>query len=237
MTSFARYAIKQPKPLLWTGFILAIIVVTVAIQWYIYRSSSLTQLQLIVEMQHVQQNLEEHLNIQTFFNRGLIDKSTKLNIILIRQRQHLAIQKVTDKQLRLELVKLQGEVIKLNKELVFYRIINKGNNSGKLQIYEFKIYAYDRTSGIYNYRIIITQGNEISKALAGTIIINAIYNDDEGQEITVSKRPLNLRYVQVVKGQIEIFNNVKPNKIIIIIKQKKKPNISKTFDWDIEDKY
>ena len=158
--------------------------------------------------------------------------------MLTNQRQYLAIQKATDKQLRLQLVKLQNKVIELNKELIFYQVITKGNSSSKLQIHKFQLYAYNHTSDDYCYRIVITQGNEMSKVLTGTIIvaIHAKYNG-KNHEIILREHPLNLRHVQVIKGQIKIANNIKPKKITIMIKQEKQPNILEIFDWNIGDKH
>ncbi|NQY51906.1 MAG: hypothetical protein HRT91_04410 [Piscirickettsiaceae bacterium] len=238
MRFLAKYVIKQPKPLRWTGFILVIIGTTVAIQWYVDRSDSLIHLKLIVQLEYIQQNLERRLHIQMLLNRKLIDISAEFNDMLTNQQQYIAIQNVTDKRLRLRLIDLQDEVIELNKELIFYQVITKGNSSSKLRVHEFQLYAYNHTSGDYRYRIVITRGNEIIKSLAGTIIvgIHAKYNG-KNQKILVGKHPLNLRHVQVIKGQIKIANNIKPKKITIIIKQKKQPNILEIFDWNIGDKH
>ena len=193
---------------------------------------------MIVQLEYIQQNLERRLHIQMLLNRKLIDISAEFNDMLTNQQQYIAIQNVTDKRLRLRLIDLQDEVIELNKELIFYQVITKGNSSSKLRVHEFQLYAYNHTSGDYRYRIVITRGNEIIKSLAGTIIvgIHAKYNG-KNQKILVGKHPLNLRHVQVIKGQIKIANNIKPKKITIIIKQKKQPNILEIFDWNIGDKH
>ncbi len=86
MSSLARYVIREPKPLRWTGFIFVIIGTTIAMQWYINRGNSLMQLQLIAQLEYIQQNLEQRLNIQTLLNSELIDSIVALNVMLTDQR-------------------------------------------------------------------------------------------------------------------------------------------------------
>lgn len=53
----------------------------------------------------------------------------------------------------------------------------------------------------------------------------------------MNEHALNLRHVQVVEGQLKIADNIEPTDITVTVQQKKKSNISQTFDWQVEDKH
>jgi len=238
MSSLKKHVIKQPKPFHWFGFIVAIIGITFAVQWYMNQNSSLAQEQLIVKLEQLQQNLEQQLELQTTQNHQLGETNTELNNLLTEQQHHLAIQQATDQQLQEQLVDLQNKVISLNKELVFYQTVTQGNSSSKLQVRDLILQAIDGTTDSYRYRVVITQGQKITKALSGTINISiAAKQDGKSKTITINEHPLKLRHVQVIEGQLKIADNIEPEKLIITIKQKKKKNVSQKFDWQVADNH
>ncbi|PCH65081.1 MAG: hypothetical protein COC04_02890 [Gammaproteobacteria bacterium] len=238
MSSLAKHVIKQPQPLRWLGIILAIIATTVAIQWYINQNSSLAQQQYVEKLEKLQLNLEQQLQIKTTQNLQLNESNAELNNILTEQQHHLAIQQATDEQLQQQVVELQNELINLHKELVFYQTVTQGNSSSKLQIRNILLQADDHSADSFRYRVVITQGQKITKALTGTITIStATKRNGKTENIMVKEHSLNLRHVQVIEGQLKITDNTEPEKIIITIKQKKKKTVSQIFDWQVEDAY
>ena len=238
MSLLSKYVIKQSKPLRWIGFVLFIIVVTIAIQWCLNQNISLEQLQLISTSEQLQRDLEQQLYVQTSQNRQLCASNATLRSIFRKQQQYLAIQQATNQRLRLQLVKLRSEAMTLEKELSFYQGVTQGNSSSKLQVHKFQLQAYGNTTNSYRYRFVLTQGKEIGKVLIGTISISInAKHDGKNEKIVVNEHLLNLRHVQVIEGQLKIAENIKPQELTITIKQKKKPNTSQTFDWQIEDKH
>jgi len=235
MSSLAKHVIKQPRPLRWVGFILAVIATTFAVQWSMNQDSSLAQQQQIAKFVQHQQELEQQLQDQITQNKQLRESNADLELKQTEQQQHLAIQQATDQQLQLQLVELQNNVITLNKELVFYQAITQGNTSSKLQVREFHLRADDYSANSYRYRLVITQGQKISKALTGTIEIK-INSKRNGKSKTImtKEHPLNLRHVQVIEGQLKIEDNIDPQTITVTIKQKRKTATSQTFDWQIQ---
>jgi len=235
MSSLNKHVIKQPKPLRWLGFILAIIAITFAIQWYANQNSSLAQQQQVEELSQQQQTLRQQLKDQVRQNQQLSETNADLQLKQTEQQHHLAIQQATDQQLQQQLVELQNKVITLNKELVFYQSITQGNTSSKLQVREFQLSADEHTVDSYRYRLVITQGKKISKALTGTIDISIKPKRDSNNEsITLKEHTLNLRHVQVIEGLLKIADNIEPETITVTIKQKKKAATSQTFDWQIK---
>jgi|GEM_PF-451775 len=238
MSSLKKHVIKQPKPLRWLGFILAIITITFAIQWYANQNSSFAQLQQIKELSQQQQDLEQQLQDQISQNQQISETNTELHRVQTEQQQHLAIQQATDQQLQQQLVELQNKVISLNKELLFYQTITQGTTSSKLQVREFQLSTDRQASDSYRYRLVVTQGQKISKALSGTIEISInSTHDGKNEVITQKEHSLNLRHVQVIEGLLKIADNVEPETITVTIKQKKKTATSKTFDWQIQDNH
>lgn len=238
MSSLKKHVIKQPKPLRWLGFILTIIAVTFAIQWYVNQNSSLAQLQQIKQLSQQQQDLEQQLQDQISQNQQINETNTELQRVQTEQQQHLAIQQATDQQLQQQLVELQNKVISLNKELLFYQTITQGTTSSKLQVREFQLSRDGASIDSYRYRVVITQGQKISKALTGTVNISINSTHDGNKEIiTLKEHTLNLRHVQVIEGQLKIADNIEPETVTVTIKQKKKAATSKTFDWQIQDNH
>lgn len=172
MSSLNKHVIKQPKPFHWLGFIVAVIGITFAIQWYVNQNSTLAQQQRIEELEQLKKQLEQQLQTQISQNKQLSETNEDLNKNLTEQQQHLAIQQATDQQLQQQIAELQNQTITLNQELVFYQTVTQGTSSSKLQIRELQLQADDHNTDSYRYRIVITQGKKISKALTGTIKIN-----------------------------------------------------------------
>jgi predicted nuclease with TOPRIM domain len=233
MSSLNKHVIKQPKPLRWFGFILAIIAITFAIQWYVNQNSSFAQQQQLAELKQQRQTLKQQLKDQVRQNQQLSETNADLQLKQTDQQHHLAIQQATDQQLQQQLVELQNKVITINKELVFYQSITQGNTSSKLQVRDFKLTVDEHAVNSYRYRLVITQGQKISKALTGTV--NISINSDNNKNVTLKEHPLNLRHVQVIEGQLKIADNIEPETITVTIKQQKKSAISQTFDWQIEE--
>jgi predicted nuclease with TOPRIM domain len=234
MSSLNKHVIKQPKPFRWLGFILAVIAITYAIQWYANQNSSVAQQQKIQNLSLQQQELEQQLKDQIRQNEQLSETNTDLQHKQIEQRQHLAIQQATDQQLQQQLAELQNKVITLNKELLFYQTVTQGNTSSKLQVREFQLNADQHEADSYRYRLVITQGQKISKALTGTVSISTkSKHDDKNGSVSQKEHKLNLRHVQVIEGQLKIADNIEPETITVTIKQKKKRAISQTFDWQV----
>jgi len=233
MSSLNKHVIKQPKPLRWFGFILAVIAATFAIQWYVNQNSSLAQQQQLVELKQQQKTLKQQLKDQVRQNQQLSETNADLQLKQTEQQHHLAIQQATDQQLQQQLAELQNKVITINKELVFYQSITQGNTSSKLQVRDFQLTVDEHAVDSYRYRLVITQGQKISKALTGTV--NISINSANNESVTLKEQPLNLRHVQVIEGQLKIADNIEPETITVTIKQQKKTAISQTFDWQIEN--
>lgn len=233
MSSLNKHVIKQPKPLRWFGFILAIIAITFAIQWYVNQNSSLAQQQQLAELKQQRQTLKQQLKDQVRQNQQLSETNADLQLKQTEQQHHLAIQQATDQQLQQQLVELQNKIITIKKELVFYQSITQGNTSSKLQVRDFQLTVDEHAVDSYRYRLVITQGQKISKALTGTV--NISINSNNNESVTLKEHVLNLRHVQVIEGQLKIADNIEPETITVTIKQQKKSAISQTFDWQIEE--
>ena len=49
----------------------------------------------------------------------------------------------------------------------------------------------------------------------------------------ISEQPLNLRYVQLIEGQLKLPDDQHPKSLTINIKQAKKTTLSRTFNWQL----
>jgi len=245
MSSLAKHIIHQPKPhrrILW---VIAVIVITILVQWFLQRETLSYYQQKIVELesslQHVNSRLEQNNNRNAQLNDHNLQLDTdnaQLDNTIRDQQHELAIEKATIAQLEQQLGDLQQQVLMLNKELMFYQTVTQGTGSSKLQIRELDLSATDIGADVFRYRLVITQGKKISKPITGTITVtlNSRQEDKLAQD-TLGEYKLNLRHVQVIEGQIKLTDNSTPETIKVTLKQGKKTLLTQTFDWQLTDNY
>lgn len=228
MSSLDKYVIHQAKPYRFAIFMLIAIIITAISVWFYLKEDSITLQQnllfleqnLDLSRQNSQQLNDERLNLR--------EQNKQLNDTTHIQLQELNIQQATVEQLQQQLAELQDQVISLNKELLFYQNITQGVTSSELQIRELHLTADTEQSDIIHYRLVITQGKSITKPLTGSVRINL-----DTDATAISEHPLNLRYVQLIEGEVKITNNNYPKSITVTITQAKKPKLSRTFDWQL----
>lgn len=228
MSSLDNYVIHQVKPFRFAIFISITVIITAISVWYYLKEDSTS----------LQQNLiflEKNLNLSRQNSQQLSDErldlreqNKQLNDTTSIQLQELNIQQATVDELQQQLVDLQNQVITLNKELMFYQNITQGATSTELQIRELHLTADAEQPDIIHYRLVITQGKNIAKPVTGSVSINI---DKDAK--AVAEHPLNLRYVQLIEGQLNIAPNNHTKSITITITQTKKPKLSRTFDWQL----
>jgi len=238
MSSLNKHVITPAQPLRLVVILITVIVVTVAGQWLYNQSNATAQQQQRTELKQQLKSVQQQRQLLRTDNQQLQQSNNTLQKQLTELQQYLKLQQATDQQLQMQLIELQGTVINLNKDLVFYQTVTQGNSSSKLQVRELELSADKSQPNSYHYRVVITQGQKISKPLTGVVAItvNGQTTDGTAKKINAENQNLQLRHVQVIEGQLKIADNVEPISITIAIKQKKKKTISQTLDWQIEDK-
>ena len=119
-------------------------------------------------------------------------------------QQNLNLSRQSTQQLSDERLDLR----KQNKQL---------NNTTSIQLQE-----------LIHYRLVITQGKSITKPVVGMVSINI-----DSDSTSISEQPLNLRYVQLIEGQLNVAGSLQPKSITITITQAKKTKLSRSFDWQL----
>tara|TARA_R110001606_G_scaffold346892_3_gene495962 strand:+ start:79156 stop:79857 length:702 start_codon:yes stop_codon:yes gene_type:complete len=228
MSALKKVVIHQAKPYRLAIFILIAVIITATSVWFFLKEDSIS----------LQQNLhflQQNLNLSRQSTQQLSDErldlrkqNKQLNNTTSIQLQELNIQQATVEQLQQQLVDLQDQVITLNKELLFYQNITQGATSTELQIRELHLTADAEQSDIIHYRLVITQGKSITKPVVGMVSINI-----DSDSTSISEQPLNLRYVQLIEGQLNVAGSLQPKSITITITQAKKTKLSRTFDWQL----
>lgn len=228
MSSLDKYVIHQAKPYRLAIFILIAVIITAVSVWFFLKEDSTS----------LQQNLiflEKNLNLSRQSTRQLSDErldlreqNKQLNDTTSIQLQELNIQQATVEQLQQQLADLQDQVITLNKELLFYQNITQGATSTELQIRELHLTADTEQSDIIHYRLVITQGKNITKPVTGLVGINI-----DKDSTVLAEHPLNLRYVQLIEGQLKVAGSSQTKSITVTITQAKKVKLSRTFDWQL----
>ncbi len=224
MSSLAKHVIHQPKPFRCTIIVLVTIAFTTSSFWLYQKQTSdqlVSQATLLIDQNKMLLRENQKLN-----------SSNKQQAEKIDSHQHfLAIQQATDEQLKLQLIKLQDELVLLNKELMFYQNITQGSSNSKLQIRELHLSQDITQANKINYRLVITQGKRINKPIKG--VVSILLNQD-GKQHVINEHSLKLRHVQVFEGQIELTDNMTPNTITVHLKKKKKTVLTHVFDWKID---
>lgn len=167
-------------------------------------------------------------------NRQLLEENRKLREQLINVDQMQALQQATDNQLQAELRVLQDKVIELNKELLFYQNITQGNVSSELQVRELHLRPTENDPSVFMYRIVLTQGKRITKAIKGEVLITLnLADDDKTQSRLVETKALNIRHVQVLEGTLKLAENEQPDSLRVLLRQSDKPLTERTFKWEV----
>lgn len=221
MSLLAKHVIHRPKPLRTVLLLLLVAAITFTAQWLVQQKQS-DKIQ-----EHIQQLMDEQQQQQH-------DNKKSLQLAKKHYAQKLVLERATAEQLQLQIVKLQEQVLTLNKDLLFYQTVTQGTGSSKLQIREFDLRADEEQANLIRYRLVMTQGKKIKKAITGSInIILNVDNNGTIEQHALESQQLNLRHVQVLEGQIKITDNLKPLTIDINLIQKKKITLSRTFDWQL----
>jgi polyhydroxyalkanoate synthesis regulator phasin len=228
MSSLDKVIIHPERRYRCAVYILISVIITATTQWFLLKEGNIglqqnlnfLQKSLNLSRQNTQQLSEEKLDLH--------QQNKTLNEISNSQLHEIDIQQATVEELQQQLMALQDQVFTLDKELLFYQNITQGISSAKLQIRELHLTADTLKADTINYRIVITQGKQITKPMTGSVSINI-----DKDPTVISKQPLNLRFVQLIEGQITIADSTSTKFITISIKKAKKTLLSRTFDWQL----
>jgi hypothetical protein len=191
---------------------------------YWYQSATSDQAQELRTLKQNYKALEKTHEQLTEKNRLLVTE-------LENAKHAYALLAATDKQLQQDLQSVQDDVMRVNKELLFYQNITQGNASSELQVRELRIMPGSSQLPNYNYRIVLTQGKKITKSISGDVVMELLYSDGHTEQVEVTQS-LNIRHVQVVEGPFQLKTDEHPSQIRIRLVQKKKTLSESTFNWD-----
>jgi len=217
----------QPRRRPWRFilWIVLIVAITSLLQWYwfIYDNSEKTRL--------IGQNKQLTEQVASMKSQ-LMQQSD-----LLQNRQQ--VEQATSQQLQNRLEQLQKKVIALDKELLFYQNITQGNSTSELQIRDLQLRPEAESPEQLRYRLVITQGKNISEPITGEVIIKLQNSEGEGEEaktidLNVTEHPLNLRHVQIIEGVFNLSELPAPEQIQVSLRQKDKILISRSFDWQTD---
>ncbi|ODN68176.1 DUF6776 family protein [Methylophaga muralis] len=223
-----NYVIQPKRPLRIIFWIVVAIVITGLIQWYWFNHDSGDKARLLEQNKQMTEQLAS-MKVQLMQQAELMQN----------QQQVKAMHQATAQQLQNRLEQLQKKVIDLDKELLFYQNITQGNSSSELQIRDLQLRPDSENPEQLRYRLVITQGKNISEPITGEILIRLQNIEGEGEkakaiELNVTEHPLNLRHVQVIEGVFNLTELPEPEQISVDLRQKDKVLISRSFDWQID---
>jgi predicted nuclease with TOPRIM domain len=222
------YVIHYRRPYRCLFLLVVGIMLTVAGLWYFSQQWRLQQTEKLsaLQVQH-QQLLAE--------NQRLTERNQQLSSKLNDLHQMQAMQQATDSHLQTELQALQDQVINLNKELLFYQNITQGNATSELQVRELHLRSVAEDPALFHYRIVITQGKKITKAIRGDIqLMLNLKEDQTNSPRLLNEHSLKLRHVQVLEGTLRLKENEQPASLLVKLKQGNKTLAERTFEWEVE---
>ena len=220
------YVIHHRRPYRTLLILLITLAISAAILWYWTTQWQNEQNAQITALK--EQNEQLHAE-----NQNLLEQNKLLTAQVNDISRMQAMQDATDSQLQSNLERLQNQVIELNKELLFYQNITQGNASSELQIRELHLRPNPDNPSQYFYRIVITQGKKISKAIKGDVLVALQFNDDKAKPRLINTHGLKLKHVQVLEGTLNIEQNEQPKSLKIELKQGKKTLTTRTFNWEL----
>lgn len=220
MSALHPYEIRQRRPfrcLLWILLVASLIVFA---QWYYHQHISQQQAELVAENRQLSSELA-----------ALQARYQELSQTRSSQQQLQAMHQATTSQLESRLQQLQQKVIDLNKELLFYQTVTQGTGSSELQVRDLQLRADNDDAGLLRYRLVLTQGDNISDPITGGVAVSLQADaDDPKTTVVIGEHGLNLRYVQVVEGSFTVPASA-PAQLIVTLTQKDKTLISRAFNW------
>ncbi len=220
------YVIHHRRPYRTLLILLITLAISAALLWYWTTQWQNEQNAQITALK--EQNEQLHAE-----NQNLLEQNKLLTAQVNDISRMQAMQDATDSQLQSNLERLQNQVIELNKELLFYQNITQGNASSELQIRELHLRPNPDNPSQYFYRIVITQGKKISKAIKGDVLVALQFNDDKAKPRLINTHGLKLKHVQVLEGTLNIEQNEQPKSLKIELKQGKKTLTTRTFNWEL----
>jgi len=223
MASLDNYVIRPHRPFRCFLTILLVAILLFAGQWFWHTQLSAHQTALEVEKNRLSEQL---IDLQTRY-QALSESQHSL------QQAETMHQSKTE-QLENRLQQLQQKVFELNKELLFYQNITQGNISSELQVRELQLRADSENPLLMRYRVVITQGENITEPITGNIEVS-LSTEGEGEtaeSTMIAEHGLNLRHVQVVEGNFELMANAAiPEQIDVSLKQADRTLTSRSFEW------
>lgn len=220
------YVIHHRRPYQCLFLIVLALAITVTAIWYWNQHWRQQQTENLTALQSQHQQLMAENQRLTESNQTLMAELENIN-------QMQAMQRASDSQLQTELQSLQEQLIELNKELLFYQNITQGNASSKLQVRDLHLRSVADDPTLYNYRIVLTQGKKITKAVLGSVELSLTVKSGEMMSSRlISEQALNIRHVQVLEGMLKLTENEQPISLQVTLKQKTKTLAERTFEWD-----
>ncbi|HAO25806.1 MAG: hypothetical protein CMH21_08180 [Methylophaga sp.] len=222
------YVIQPKRPWRLILWIVLSVIITGLIQWYWFNHDSGEKARLIEHNKHLTEQ------VAAMKNQLMQQSESQQN-----QQQVQAMHQATVQQLQNRLEQLQKKVIDLDKELLFYQNITQGNSTSELQIRDLQLRPEAENPEQLRYRLVITQGKNISEPITGEVMIKLQNSEGEGEEaktidLNVTEHPLNLRHVQVIEGVFNLSEISVPEQISVSLRQKDKVLISRNFDWQTD---
>jgi len=230
MSSLAKHVIHRPKPFRNILVVLLAIALTALSLWFYQKNSNERAISKIKDLSQKNERLSTEKKVLTNKNEKLLEQVQQQETQIKSHQHFVAIQKVTDEQLQLQLSKLQSEIVTLNKDLMFYQNVTQGTGDSKLQIRELQLRPDSTQANKINYRLVITQGQRIKNSIKGTISVTL---NNNAKHTLINEHTLNLRHVQIIEGQIELTDGITPDTISISLERKKKTTLTQTFDWHV----
>ena len=227
MSPLNKFIVSRHRPYFYVIILIAAVTFTFLIQRYVHLYTTKIQQQKVAEF-HQLDDLYQHLLKKSKEMEQYIALS---NSHLEKNKHELHLQKETIQQLEKQLNSQQEQFASLNKDLLFYQAITQGDRPKKLQIRELVLRTDPDNSDIVHYQLVVTQGEKVNQALTGTIEIVGDMAQDE--PVIIAEHSLNLRHVQLIKGQIQLLDTQVPESISVIIKQKNKTLLSQSFNWQL----
>lgn len=221
------YVIHPRRPFRCLLIALLAVLLTLAAIWYWAQQWRAQQLDKLDSLQSQYQQLLEE-------NQRLSEKNHSLQTTLDNINQMQAMQKATDSQLESDMQALQDKLISLNKELLFYQNITQGNVSSELQVRELHLRQQADDPTTFSYRIVLTQGKRITKAIKGDVLITLnLKAGSKGHSRLLDTQALKIRHVQVLEGTVKLAENEQPNSIRVMLRQDDKTLAERTFRWEV----
>ncbi len=232
MTSPAVYAVTHRRPLRAAMLTALVLAVAVATAWAVYQREMAGAGERIARLAAQVAALDaQRTRLQVE-----VERSRARNAVVERARQ---VEEQAYAQVDQNLRDLQREVLRLQRQVAFYRDIVEAGSQRQVQVQNFLLSAAEERT--WSYELVLTRGRNDGKVVTGKVTLAV--DGDQGQQrstlmfpaVAGGGRGFEFRYFQRLHGRLTLPQGFVPRAIRVRVSLSGRQGnaLERRFEWPV----